>query len=77
MKVIFGWLNTRAIDVNMIFLNRTLVYIIILILHIIREIPGDPNTGTPIPIPLAYFKGFLWEWYGNGGPTIAVPWKNA
>ncbi len=28
--------------------------------------PGSPNSGTPLPIPFPYFKGFLWELYGNG-----------
>ena len=31
------------------------------------------NSGTPgphkLPVPFPHFKGFLWEWYGNGGPT--------
>jgi len=25
-----------------------------------------------LPIPFLYFKGFLWEWYGNGGPTGGI-----
>ena len=48
-----------------------------------REIPGTPNSGTPIPILLLYHShknplkygngmGSLWE----GGPTGEGPWKN-